>query len=317
METEAFETDPPVTLLEAFHRVRVCAENHMDELDGLGFGWTEETVTEVAIHKGAPFVKVVPFYKGQEGVVGADWLWWWLDSDTEECFGMLVQAKRLKHERKSWIVNIRQRKGQQLRDLLASAEQLEVPAIYAVYTGGRLFRSDLPCLHGDPPDCATCQRMAITVVSAYQLTAVHSPRDAATMLFDEGITLEDLVDPCQPAGRVEDLNLDHLDAAGELRGFLVEAQSGPREVAKRIFQAVSLQRRGAFSQDVAEPMTVTGARLFPDVPLDRGHFPGSYFEHFLNGLRTSPPSYVLDLLADVEPPEELRNAVAGVVLITT
>jgi hypothetical protein len=64
-------------------------------------------------------------------------------------------------------------------------------------------------------------------------------------------------------------------------------------------------------------MTVAGARLFPDVPLDRGHFPGSYFEHFLNGLRTNPPPYVLDLLADVEPPEELQTAVAGVVLITT
>ena len=288
----------------------------MDELDGLGLGWTEETVTEVAIHKGTPFVKTVSFNKGQEGVVGADWLWWWLDSKTEECFGMLVQAKRLKREGKNWTLDIRQRKGQQLRDLLASACQLEVPAIYAVYTGGTIFRSDLPCQHGDPPECATCERMAITVTSAYQLCAVHSPRDTATLLLAEGITLEDLVDPDEPAGTVEDLNLDNLEV-GELRNFLIEPQTGPREVAKRIFQAVSSHRRGAFSHATAEPMTLAGEKIFREVPLDRGHFPGPYFEHFLSGLRKSPPAYVLDLLADAEAPDELQSAIAGVVLITT
>lgn len=288
----------------------------MDELDGLGLGWTEETVTEVAIHKGTPFVKVVPFNKSQEGVVGADWLWWWLDRQTEECFGMLVQAKRLKHERMSWTLDIRQRKGQQLKDLLASAKQLEVPAVYAVYTGGPIFRRDLPCLHGDQAECRTCERMAITLTSAYQLCAMHSPRDTATLLLNEGITLEDLVDPDQQAGTVEDLNLDDLEV-GELRDFLIEPQSGPREVAKRIFRAVSLHRRGAFSQATVEQTTLAGAKLFPDVPLDRGHFPGPYFEHFLNGLRTSPPAYVLDLLADAEASNEVQAAVAGVVLITT
>lgn len=316
MTIDRLQAEPPATLLEAFHRVRVSAEDHMDELDGLGVGWTEESVSEVAIHKGVPFVKAVPFNKAQEGVVGADWLWWWLDSQTEECFGMLVQAKRLKHERKSWTLDLRQRKGQQLMDLLASASHLEVPAIYAVYTGGPIFRSELPCLHGNPPECATCERMAITLTSAYQLCAVHSPRDTATLFLNEGITLEDLVDPEKPAGTVEDLNLDDLEV-GELRNFLIAPQSGPREVAKRIFQAVSSHRRGAFSQATAEPMTLAGPKLFPSVPLDRGHFPGPYFEHFLNGLRTSPPAYVLDLLADVEAPEELQAAVAGVVLITT
>lgn len=316
MGTELVEADPPATLLEAFHRIRVADEMHMDELDALGVGWTEETVTEVAIHKGTPFVKAVPFYKGQEGIIGADWLWWWLDNETQECFGMLVQAKRLKHEGKNWTLDIRQRDGQQLGDLLASAAQLEVPAIYAAYTGGRLFRTDMPCLHGDPPACATCDRMAITVTSAYQLCAVHSPRDTATLLLADGIALEDLVDPDQPVGVVEDLNLKNLEV-GELRSFLTEPQSGPREVAKRIFEAVSLHRRGAFSQATAESTRLAGAKLFPEVPLDRGHFPGPYFEHFLNGLRTSPPAYVLDLLADAEAPDELKATVAGVMLIST
>jgi hypothetical protein len=45
--------------------------------------------------------------------------------------------------------------------------------------------------------------------------------------------------------------------------------------------------------------------LFPEVPEDRGHFPGPYYRHFLQGLRHSPPTYVEDLLRPPIPEESL------------
>lgn len=61
------------------------------------------------------------------------------------------------------------------------------------------------------------------------------------------------------------------------------------------------------------PLALPQARVFSEVPLDSGHFPGPYFEQVLRGLRTEAPAYVLDLLADHAPPEELTRLVAGVV----
>jgi len=185
--------------------------------------------------------------------------------------------------------------GKQLADLLATSRQLEVPAMYGVYTGGRTFRVDLPCFHDKEPDCLGCRRMAISMISAYELEAVWSPADSATVVLNDSIPLEDLVDPHWPAGAVWDLNLPEIPA-GELRDFLVLDQDGPREVAKRIFRAVCTHRAGAYSMASAEPITVPGAPLFPEVPEDRGHFPGPYYRHFLQGLRQSPPTYVEELL---------------------
>jgi len=45
-----------------------------------------------------------------------------------------------------------------------------VPARYAVYTGGRVFRRHTACVHdGKPGTCVKCRRMAISMISAYQL----------------------------------------------------------------------------------------------------------------------------------------------------
>ena len=41
-------------LLDAFGRVRVAAEQYMDERDRTGLGWVEESVTDIAVHKGFP-----------------------------------------------------------------------------------------------------------------------------------------------------------------------------------------------------------------------------------------------------------------------
>lgn len=368
----------PSDVLAAFTRVRKAAEAHMDELDALGLAWEEETVTNVSVHRGHPVVKVVKFNKIQEGrAIGADYLWWWLDENTGVCFGMLVQAKRLTRNlvrnQMRWTLDVRHNGGQQFRDLLLTANELLVPAMYGVYTGGLVYRAELACIHGtdeaepdggsrivragttpqvrralamdgsdhergpesdesggQEADCLGCRRMAVSMISAYQLTAVESPADTAGLLLSESVPLEDLVDVDRPAGRVWDRNL-HEIAPGPLRSFLVDDQEGPTEVAKKIFKEVCEQRVLAHSQASAVLLEVPGAPLFAHVPEDQGHFPASYYDHFLRGLRVSPPTYVQELLdatssgtgfgADgqgeaVPRPLELEGiAVDGVVLV--
>lgn len=304
-------------LLDAFTRVRVAAEEHMDERDRADLGWGEESVTDTAAHRGLPELRVVQFNRQQEGRgVGADYLWWWLDRDSDECFGMLVQAKRLHHERRRWTVDISHRNGTQLGDLLRSANQFDVPAMFSIYTGGPVFRRDLPCFHDKAPDCLGCRRMAISLISAYQVCASwESPADVAGLVLNYSTPLEDLVDPERAAGLVWDVNLSKL-SPGELRDFLLRDQHGPREIAKRIFKAVAEDRALSFSAALAEHIAVAGAPIFPTVPRDTGHYPGSYFDHFLRGLRLSPPQYVRDIQQGRPTPRGISNRVAGIVLVS-
>lgn len=322
-----------IETLAAFTRIREAAETYMEEMDALDLSWAEETVTDVCVHKGHPTVQVSKFNKNQEGGgVGADYLWWWLDRSSGVCFGMLVQAKRLTHEGTKWKLDIRHNNGKQYSDLLKTAARLEVPAMYGVYTGGPTFRAGLPCIHAKQPECVGCRRLAISMITAFQLSPIFSPADTAETLFDESISLEDLVDPRRSIGPVNDLNLQGIPP-GDLRDFLLNPQVGPREVAKRIFRLVSHARLGAFSAPSAQLIAVPGAPLFPDVPDDRGHFPASYFRHILQGLRHSPPRYVEELLerhlfqdlldgsleqvaGDVPVPAELDGLVDGIVLVS-
>jgi hypothetical protein len=295
----------------------------MDKRDRADDGWTESEVTSVSVTEGRPHVQVVMFNQNQEGrgphALGADYLWWWIDSTTLECFGMLVQAKRLRLLGDQWRVDISHRDGDQLRTLLRTARELQVPAMYSVYTGGLVFRTALPCLHQDHQDgvvlaapappgttpgtglgagrkCQRCRRMAISMITALQLASgwQSATRTGETVLSDS-VPLEDLVDPAVPSGPVRDVNLRKLTNP-DLVAFLQRPQDGAREIARRIFRLVATARYGAFSAATAEPITVPGAPIFTDVPEDRGHFSEPYFVHVLRGLRTSPPAYVTELI---------------------
>lgn len=311
--TDQMGETQPATLLEALTRIRGSAEAHMDRQDREGLGWTEEAVTEIAIGAGTPFVKPIPFNRPQESVVGADWLWWWLDSASHECFGMLVQAKRLKRGRRSWKLDVSHGGGNQQRSLLETADHFEVPAIYGVYMGGLVLRNDVPCSHGGASPCAACARMAVTLMPAVSLSPAWDQDVLAELAFAEGVPLEDLGDPSVPAGVVRDVNFRELEE-GELRDFLLNDQGGPREVAKHIFKSVSTRRSGQKSAALAERIELVGEQVFQNLPRDRGHFPVAYYPHVLRGLRKNPPSYVRDLVAGVAPSPEIARLVAGVVI---
>lgn len=340
--------------LGGFTRIREVAETFMDKRDRAGDGWQEEAVTAVAVTEGRPHVEVVEFNRNQEGrgpaALGADYLWWWIDSATGECFGMLVQAKRLKHSRGDWTVDVSHREGKQLRDLIRTADVLQVPAVYSVYTGGLVFRESLPCRHdegtpgerGDATSCLPCRRAAITMITGYQLSSCwYAPRVTAELVLSEGIPVEDLVDPAVPSPPVRDVNLRDLTDP-QLRDFLMKPQGGAREIARRIFRHVANHRSQQFSAATAELVPVDGAPIFSEVPEDTGHFPGAYYPHVLQGLRSSAPAYIEALRQPApdqpwgtsgymsrmtaadwggpvrrRPPPELRDAnLGGVVLVT-
>jgi len=158
-----------------------------------------------------------------------------------------------------------------------------VLAVYGVYAGGLVFRERLPCRHGQvqpgrerEPDeeCLPCRKMAISMVTAYQLTTGwYDPELTAELVVSESVAVEDLVDPDVPSPAIWDLNLRELSDP-QLRDFLLKPQGGAREIARRIFRLVADHRRGAFSAASAELLPVPRAPIFPDVPEDRGHFPG-------------------------------------------
>lgn len=305
---------PPSLLLEALTRIRLRAEEHMDELDRAGLTWSEETVTEISLPAGLPFVKPIVFNRAQESVVGADWLWWWLDSSSEECFGMLVQAKRVKGGPK-WTVDVSHGGGLQRQRLMEVADHFEVPAIYGVYLGGQALRQQMGCLHGGAVPCVTCTRMAITLMPALSLPLSRRKSELFDLTVAEGVPLEDLGDTTKQAGVVKDVNFRQVPEGGALRSFLLEPQTGPREVAKQLFRAVSTRRSSQKSAALAERVVVAGEQVFAELPLDRGHFPVPYFPHVLRGLRRNPPDYVRDLLAGFSPPPEVSSTAAGVVLV--
>jgi hypothetical protein len=103
---------------------------------------TKEQVTPLPWLHAAPFITTATFSKRQEGVVGAGWLWWWID-DTGCCFGTLTQAKRLPRDGRRWKINFGYQRGDQLDQLLQCADRFDLPAVYLLLCGGADFRKGL------------------------------------------------------------------------------------------------------------------------------------------------------------------------------
>jgi len=65
----------------------------MSRRETQGHSWDEVTATQQLCMAASPPIVYAEFTGTQEDGVGADWLWWWIDT-TGEAFGMLVRAKK-------------------------------------------------------------------------------------------------------------------------------------------------------------------------------------------------------------------------------
>ena len=216
---------PSPDVFNALNHARTVAEEHMIGADRVGISWREETVSELLWVNAQPFVRCADFARHEESMVGADWLWWWVDGDGE-CFGMLVQAKRLHHRGGHPQLDFRHNDGQQMARLFRTTERLQVPAVYALYFGGIESRL-MACGEEHTADCERCHRATVSLISAIQaeLASLGSPRDAASLAFQTSLPLEDFVSPAA-GGPVYDVNLDDVEPG--LRAFLLQEQTGAR-----------------------------------------------------------------------------------------
>lgn len=252
------------------------------------------------------------FTRRQEAAVGADWLWWWVDHDGE-CFGMLVQAKRLFCDGPDWSLDFQAKRGEQMRELLGTADRFSVPAAYVLYMGSVEYRASYTSQMKDPTAQERARKATVSVLAALLAQNSSTPRDGAGAALNWSIPLEDLADPSAAPGPIQDLNL--RDTTSELRAFLLERQIGARRVARLIFKTVSDARSGMFSVDVAERGRLDATVVFDDVPRDSVHFGVPYFQHILRGLRRELPSYVQDVLAGRRVPASVTDYVGGIVVI--
>lgn len=238
------EALPP--LAAALRDARVSVLDHWERREAGGHGADEELLTYLLLDAAEPLVRYVDFNRRQEGVVGADWLWWFVDDDGT-CFGLLAQAKKLNGAVGGWTVDLGYPGGtqRQLTGLLRASDRLAVPAAYVVYFGRRARRPDVACSVDDAPDCWRCERSGVAVLPALvarqiALSALpYHPEELAPDSYKNSVPLEDLGLP--DSAPVRDVNLGAVSA--ELRDFLLNEQGGARGVAKRIFRVISDDRR--------------------------------------------------------------------------
>lgn len=314
-------TDADSSLLGAFGRARISAQTHMSKSETHSLPWNEETITDLLLVEVSPFVKVVPFTKRQEGGesgTGADWLWWWVGDDGES-FGMLVQAKRLKKKVDGrWRIDFAYKSGQQLKNLLDTADALRVAPTFVLYFGPPSYRDPIECgLDEHPCDfeqCVRCSRKTVSFLPAILATPGGNVGNDAEEAYARAIPLEDLADP---EIEIEDpwlIPILELDV--DLLAFLNQPQDGPRKVAKSLIEQVCRIRYGQFSLAIAERTdTISDDPVFATLPADQGHMYTPYFPQILRGLRRTPPGYVLDVLAGNAPAGLDTQGLAGLVVV--
>lgn len=304
----------------ALGRGRLAAEAYMKRARLHDGGWKEEIATDWLCSQAAPYVEYSSFNKRQEGVVGADWVWWWVDP-LGECFGMLVQAKKLQKRGQGWFVDLlypREEPGRQMRRLFDAADRLNVPAAYTLYCADPGYRPDLECKSHDGTECRACERAAVSIASGLTVSSVVNrsgfldPDRTAREVFGISMPLEDMANPDLAAGKVIDVN--HFKMSDDLRTFLLKPQSGARAVAKVFFETVSSMRSGQFSAVRAESLTGLSDQVFKVLPADRTHNGDRYFDHVFRGLRSRLPNYVADVLNGASPPDWLKQLSGGLVV---
>lgn len=303
---EASGDDTALGFRAALVRAREAVEEHVTRLDAVGLTWHETSVTDLLLERAWPAMMPVPFNQVQEGQVGADWLWWWIDQEGH-AFGMLVQAKRLHAD--PWRIDYRYRSGSQMRALLNAAHTLQVPPVYCLYLGSVAFRSAFACDLHNGPNCERCHAATVSLLSG--IIAAHLAVLPVASGIRKAIPLEDLGAP----GRTSPLPPLGLTLAPDLEAFLKEDQRGAKAIAQHLLKQVIDVRIGQFSLDVGD-VRVADNQVYRNLPDDRGHLYEPYFPNILRGLRKSPPSYVLEVMEGRPIAEAMPPSVAGIVILT-
>ncbi|MFD3927435.1 hypothetical protein [Streptomyces sp. NPDC058614] len=249
-------------------------------------------MTDILCQHAAPHVRPIRFNQRQEGEVGADWLWWWLDP-SGDCFGMLVQAKNLKRSGGNWHVDFGYRDGHQIDRLVEVAGIFKVPAVYTLYCGDKSYRTDLSCgssLHD--AFCDRCSRAGVSIIDALGASKLLRafPESAGIYAFQFSSPLEDIADPKR--------TVDWLSGpiGPVLRQFVTDSKTGAREVAMRIFQLATKTMMVAY----AGPFT---------------HQLDAVAPYFLQGWRKELPAYVREILNGGAPSPEVSRNLAGIVIL--
>ncbi|MFB7243047.1 DUF6615 family protein [Streptomyces populi] len=279
-------------LFSSLVKGREAADEHMNFRASMGEMWHEETVTDILCQHAAPYVRPIRFNQNQEGKVGADWLWWWLDP-SGDCFGMLVQAKSLKRSGKSWRVDFDYRGGRQIDSLVQVAGIFEVPAVYTLYCGDLSYREDLSCgssLHDS--SCSRCFRAGVSIIDAFGALRLQRafPDSVGSYAFQFSSPLEDIANstgsndwPSGPMGST-------------LRQFVTEPKTRAREIAMKIFQVATKTMMVAYA----------GSSI---------HQVDAAASYFLQGWRSQLPAYVREVMSGGSMPPEMRNSIAGIVVL--
>jgi hypothetical protein len=257
---------------------------------------TEPELTVTYIEAASPRVRYAQFNPREEGSTGADWLWWFLDK-SGACFGMLIQAKKLKRIDAHWRIDFGFVSGDelQLNKLLRSSNHLDVPAVYVLYCGDRGYRRGLTCgAHHNERICAKCASASVSALPGLCARYIHEWQLGAPTAFRMATSVEDLVTPGAQGSAITDLNLNCVEPA--LKQFLLAPQSGSREVAKKVFAMTSELRKGQYVAASSTMMPVRSDRVFESFPADRGHYGVSYFDNILRGLKPRIPDEVQEAM---------------------
>lgn len=285
--------------------------------------WGETSITEIVMSRAAVSVNVVPFTQPAETASGADWIWWWVDTDS--AYGMLVQAKRLTVHRDKWRFDFGYRSsvGSQQSSLSATAASLDLVPVYALYMGTGDYRNWERCSERHQRRrCPSCVKRSVSLMPALLADPVIVIDSATT--YERSVALEEMWMPSPTSPLFIPGLSRQLDP--ELLNFLLTPQRGVRAVAKSTIDRILRVRAGQFSADSpSAPSTMHDGNhdrlgpVFPDLPSETGHWGVPYFQHVLSPLRHVPPDYVLEIESrefDVgEVSSNMPDDVAGVVVV--
>ncbi len=282
--------------------------------------WKETDVTALLLRHASPEIEVYPFTGPQEGKLGADWLWWWIDR-SRDCFGLLSQAKSLKKTKSGrYSLDLRYQgatAGQtQTTLLLDTAAFLGVPAAHVLYCGDAAFRAQLECGRDHPSghSCRQRDRAGVSIIASLAANNYRHNRDHAELTYCMSMPLEEVANPLSPDGNI--VVPSGRELPDEVRRFLANPQSGARRIAKALLRPVAQIRMGQFSPAVMDrALDLDSEMAFSRLPTDRGHFGEPYLPHVLRGLRREIPDYVLNLRRGVMPGPELTDRLAGIVVV--